>query len=65
MDETYVSAKRCLHCLVPQSLQPLVTAMPVVPHMTGAVKINAIGLPVKPLIIIPKKNNNEIIRIVW
>lgn len=55
MDETYVSAKRCLHCLVPRGLQPLVTAMPVVPHMTGAVTINAMGLPVKPLIIVPKK----------
>ena len=55
MDETFVTAKRRLHCIVPNNLQPLVTAMPVAPHMTGAVTINAVGQPVRPFIIVPKK----------
>ena len=55
MDETFVTAKRRLHCLAPDGLRPLVTAMPVAPHMTGAVTINAAGQFVKPFIIVPKK----------
>lgn len=55
MDETYITAKKTLHVLAPQTLQPLVTAMPVVPHMTGAVTISATGQRIRPLIILPKK----------
>ena len=55
MDETYMTAKRTVHCLAPTAMRPLVTAMPVVPHMTGVVTVSATGERVKPLIILPRK----------
>ena len=55
MDETYVTAKKRLHCLTTSGHMPIMTALPVAPHMTGAVTVHGGGWRMRPLLILPKK----------
>lgn len=55
MDETYVTAKKRLHCLTTNDHMPIMTSLPVAPHMTGAVTVHGGGCRMRPLLILPKK----------
>ena len=55
MDETYLTSKRTLHCLCPDDRQPLISALPVTPHITGVVTIHGGGRRIRPMVVLPKK----------
>lgn len=57
MDETQVTAKKKLKVLCTPDRRPLQTGLPVLPHMTGAITINAAGHRIRPLLILPKKRS--------
>ena len=54
MDETYITAKKKLHCLT-TGQQSNLTSFPVSPHMTGVVTVHAGGERIRPMIILPNK----------
>ena len=55
MDETYLTSKRILHCLCPDDRQPLISSLPVTPHITGVVTIHGGGRRIRPMVVLPKK----------
>ena len=55
MDETQLSSRKRMKVLCERSQRPLTTALPPLPHMTGAVTINGRGHRIRPLVILPNK----------
>ena len=55
MDETQLSFRKRMKVLCERSQRPLTTALPPLPHMTGAVTINGRGHRIRPLVILPNK----------
>ena len=55
MDETQLSSRKRMKVLCECLQRPLTTALPPLPHMTGAVTINGRGHRIRPLVILPNK----------
>jgi hypothetical protein len=52
-----LNTMKCFRLLYHRGLLPLVTAMDVVPHLTGTVSISAGGAVVKPIVILKNLQN--------